>query len=63
MTLSERLHAAELASVRVYQQRSQIARQQMGLQQQAQGCDLELARLDGELRVLQALIDAEKASA
>lgn len=60
MTLAERLHDAEVRSVGAYHQRTMLAQQEALLRQQAMQADLELARLDGEVRVLQALIASEQ---
>lgn len=61
MTLTERLHASERASVQAYHRRTELAQQQQEIQRLAMQCDLELARLDGEIRCLTAQIAAEKA--
>lgn len=57
MTLTERLDAAHLASVRVYQRKTELAQSAQQLQQQMAHCDAEFLRLDGEIRVLTALVE------
>lgn len=55
MTLTERLEKAERQSVTTYQARTDVQMQIQQLQMRAGSLDQELLRLDGEIRVLQAL--------
>ena len=60
-TLTERRDSAHQRSVALYLQRQSVEAQRQQMVQQAQAIDLELVRLDGEIRLLDALI-AEDAS-
>lgn len=56
MTLPERLQAAHQQSVAVYLRRQQIEAERVRWASDAQRCDQELLALDGEIRVLTALV-------
>ncbi len=55
MDLAERLAAAHQRSVALYLQRQDVEARRQGLQQQGFAIDQELLKLDGEIRVLDAL--------
>lgn len=58
-SLQDRLDHAHQRSVALYLQRQQVEAQRQACAQQAQAIDLELVKLDGEIRVLEALIRGE----
>lgn len=59
MTLQERLDKANQNSVALYLRRQEIEGQRQQLNLQAQQCEAELIRLDGDLRTLTALVAEE----
>ena len=56
MSAQSRLTLAHQRSVALYLQRQQIEAKRQQLTQQAQAIEVELVQLDGEIRVLEALI-------
>jgi len=56
MSAQSRLMLAHQRSVALYLQRQQIEAKRQQLTQQAQAIEVELVQLDGEIRVLEALI-------
>lgn len=61
MTLTEALMAARTASVHVYERKTQLVAAAQRVQAEVAECDAEFLRLDGEIRVLTALVASEKA--
>ena len=61
MTLAERLTATHAKAARLYLRRQDIEVQRQQLTQQAQALDVALVKTDGEVAMLEALIEAEKA--
>lgn len=55
MTLVERLSHAHQQSVSLYLMRQQVQQELLNAQARAQQIDMELLKLDGEIRVLQAM--------
>lgn len=70
MTLADRIEDANRRSVALYLRRTTIEDEKSRLQHQGQGLvnqgrlvDLELVKIDGELSVLNAMLDDEKKAA
>lgn len=56
MTLEERKHQEIARVATVYLRRQQLEEQRVVLQQQCAACDLELAKSDGRLEMLEELL-------
>lgn len=61
MTASDALKIAHERSVQVYQRKVHLAQTAQQVQVESAECDAEFLRLDGEIRVLTALVAAAPA--
>jgi hypothetical protein len=62
MTLTERLAAAQSASVKLYLQRQQLEQQFQQIQLMRIECDQALLKSDGEIDVLTQLVKLEQSN-